>query len=114
MKKLPFLVVFLFAAGFCFSGSAEAQSGCCSYHSGVCGCRCCDGTSLSAKCAPNYPSCDDNGKVKSATQSPSVNSYNTAAGSSLVSTAPEVQKSWWDKIVDSVKGVFDYIGNLFK
>lgn len=38
--------------------SAEARSGCCSHHGGVCGCRCCDGTPLSAKCAPYYPSCN--------------------------------------------------------
>jgi len=32
-----------------------ARSGCCSHHGGVCGCGCCDGTSLSATCAPYYP-----------------------------------------------------------
>ena len=37
---------------------AEARSGCCSWHDGVCGCRCCDGTPLSDKCAPYYPSCN--------------------------------------------------------
>jgi hypothetical protein len=35
-----------------------ARSGCCSHHGGVCGCGCCDGTSLSATCAPYYPSCN--------------------------------------------------------
>jgi len=35
-----------------------ARSGCCSWHGGVCGCRCCDGSALSAKCAPYYPSCN--------------------------------------------------------
>ena len=35
-----------------------ARSGCCSHHGGVCGCRCCDGSSLSATCAPYYPSCN--------------------------------------------------------
>lgn len=35
----------------------EARRGCCSHHGGVCGCRCCDGTPLSAKCAPYYPHC---------------------------------------------------------
>lgn len=35
----------------------QARSGCCSHHGGVCGCSCCDGTSLSAKCAPYYPQC---------------------------------------------------------
>ena len=36
---------------------AFARSGCCSHHGGVCGCGCCDGTGLSAKCAPYYPEC---------------------------------------------------------
>jgi len=34
-----------------------ARSGCCSWHGGVCGCKCCDGTPLSATCAPYYPEC---------------------------------------------------------
>lgn len=52
MKKFIALLVliFLFSAG-----SANAQSGCCSWHGGVCGSRCCDGSALSAKCAPYYP-----------------------------------------------------------
>jgi len=37
--------------------NAEARQGCCSHHGGVCGCHCCDGTSLSATCAPYYPQC---------------------------------------------------------
>lgn len=36
---------------------ASARSGCCSHHGGVCGCGCCDGSGLSAKCAPYYPEC---------------------------------------------------------
>ena len=35
-----------------------ARSGCCSHHGGVCGCGCCDGTGLSATCAPYYPRCN--------------------------------------------------------
>lgn len=35
-----------------------ARSGCCSHHGGVCGCGCCDGTDLSATCAPYYPQCN--------------------------------------------------------
>ena len=34
---------------------AQAQSGCCSSHGGVCGCACCDGTQLSEKCRPYFP-----------------------------------------------------------
>ncbi len=33
---------------------SEARSGCCSHHGGVCGCACCDGSPLSARCAPYY------------------------------------------------------------
>lgn len=36
-----------------------ARSGCCSHHGGVCGCGCCDGSGLSATCAPYYPWCND-------------------------------------------------------
>ena len=34
-----------------------AWPGCCSWHDGVCGCSCCDGTPLSDKCLPHYPEC---------------------------------------------------------
>jgi hypothetical protein len=50
-------VVMLFAVALFFSGGAEARQGCCSHHGGVCGCQCCDGTPLSAKCLPYYPAC---------------------------------------------------------
>ncbi len=48
----------------------QARQGCCSHHGGVCGCHCCDGTSLSATCAPYYPQCN----TKSV---PTVPSYNS-------------------------------------
>lgn len=41
-----------------FPGAIYARSGCCSHHGGVCGCGCCDGTSLSSTCAPYYPQCN--------------------------------------------------------
>lgn len=44
----------------------EARRGCCSHHGGVCGCTCCDGTSLSAKCSPYYPACSENKQVSKA------------------------------------------------
>lgn len=54
-NKIIFFLTFLF---FIFSHSViYARSGCCSHHGGVCGCGCCDGTSLSSTCAPYYPSC---------------------------------------------------------
>lgn len=46
-----------------FPKSIEARSGCCSHHGGVCGCGCCDGTPLSATCAPYYPNCGGNNSV---------------------------------------------------
>jgi histone deacetylase complex regulatory component SIN3 len=55
MKKIIALTILFL--GLFFATIAFARSGCCSHHSGVCGCRCCDGTSLSATCAPYYPSC---------------------------------------------------------
>lgn len=49
---LFFIIVILFPL------STDARSGCCSWHGGVCGCSCCDGTPLSATCAPYYPHCN--------------------------------------------------------
>ena len=62
-KNKTFLVIII--AVFIIGGflslfntdDVEARSGCCSWHGGVCGCRCCDGTPLSAKCLPYYPHC---------------------------------------------------------
>jgi hypothetical protein len=47
------IVCFSLLISFLISIS-EARQGCCSHHGGVCGCGCCDGTPLSAKCAPYY------------------------------------------------------------
>lgn len=58
MLKKRLVVSFFFLFFFLiFNSSVFARSGCCSHHGGVCGCGCCDGTSLSATCAPYYPSC---------------------------------------------------------
>lgn len=57
MKKLIFLLVLMFLTLFLLPKIVEARSGCCSHHGGVCGCGCCDGTSLSTTCAPYYPEC---------------------------------------------------------
>ena len=61
------IIVFIAFILFCVS-SAEARRGCCSHHGGVCGCACCDGTSLSAKCAPYYPDCRDGKKDRPESQ----------------------------------------------
>lgn len=59
MLEKRIVVSFFFIIFFLlnFSSIIFARSGCCSYHGGVCGCGCCDGTSLSATCAPYYPNC---------------------------------------------------------
>lgn len=60
-KKLiiKLFLILLVAFSFLFISivDAKARRGCCSHHGGVCGCSCCDGTSLSSKCAPYYPQC---------------------------------------------------------
>lgn len=56
MKKILFAVVIILIA---IPSISLARSGCCSYHGGVCGCECCDGSSLSSTCAPYYPACGD-------------------------------------------------------
>ncbi|MFA5188655.1 MAG: hypothetical protein WC460_04820 [Patescibacteria group bacterium] len=55
MKKIIFSIVILFVA---IPVLVNARSGCCSHHGGVCGCSCCDGSALSATCAPYYPECN--------------------------------------------------------
>jgi hypothetical protein len=55
--KLTVIVIAVLIFLFSLPIITEARSGCCSHHGGVCGCGCCDGTSLSATCAPYYPEC---------------------------------------------------------
>lgn len=64
------LSVFLFFSLIFLPKNIEARSGCCSHHDGVCGCRCCDGSSLSSTCAPYYPSCNSVPVVTQPTSTP--------------------------------------------
>lgn len=59
MKKicLILILVIIFSGVFICANTSFARSGCCSWHQGVCGCSCCDGTPLSSTCAPYYPNC---------------------------------------------------------
>jgi len=57
MRRTLTTTVFVFWLIFSTPNISFARSGCCSYHDGVCGCSCCDGTPLSDTCAPYYPSC---------------------------------------------------------
>lgn len=101
MKKLllPILIIILSCYILLPLNNVEARQGCCSHHGGVCGCHCCDGTSLSATCAPYYPQCN----TKSV---PTTQNYNspTSKESSGVSI-------WWWII--GIGGV-GYLVYLFK
>ena len=67
----PFAIfIFLFVFSLIFPTRLFARSGCCSHHGGVCGCGCCDGTSLSTTCAPYYPQCSQSVYTPIATKVP--------------------------------------------
>src|SRR5947207_8001722 len=59
MKISLFIASFLIFLFTLAIQTADARSGCCSHHGGVCGCGCCDGSPLSAICAPYYPQCSN-------------------------------------------------------
>jgi hypothetical protein len=59
---MPKAIALAFLIGIAIVAPAWAHSGCCSHHGGVCGCSCCDGTALSATCAPYYPGCGSGGE----------------------------------------------------
>jgi hypothetical protein len=73
MRKVIFLNILLFIFFLSNSYPIFARSGCCSHHSGVCGCGCCDGTPLSSTCAPYYPECSGGGSVQQ--QQPTFTDY---------------------------------------
>jgi len=66
MKKILFILIILL---FTIPKVVGARGGCCSHHGGVCGCSCCDGTGLSATCAPYYPGCNEAKNITSKTES---------------------------------------------
>ncbi|KKN06452.1 hypothetical protein LCGC14_1077080 [marine sediment metagenome] len=57
MKNISIILISILIMLFYLNYEIEARRGCCSHHGGVCGCSCCDGTPLSAKCRPYYPQC---------------------------------------------------------
>lgn len=79
MKFLIFVLIFfsfLFLP-FLSLNKVDARSGCCSWHGGVCGCSCCDGTSLSSTCAPYYPECSGGSSYYSRPSCPLHSSYDS-------------------------------------
>jgi micrococcal nuclease len=59
IQKLSISLSLFFIVLFLIPNIPEARRGCCSHHGGVCGCQCCDGSPLSAKCALYYPNCNN-------------------------------------------------------
>jgi len=99
-KKNIFLVSTVFLAVVLFYiPKVDARSGCCSSHGGVCGCGCCDGSGLSATCAPYYPECNSaptyTAPTKPATipQKPTTSPTYTAPSNSSSSVTPISQLS---------------------
>lgn len=79
---------------FSIPNISYARSGCCSWHGGVCGCQCCDGTPLSDTCAPYYPGCSQPVFIPpAATKRPTVNTPtpSTPEPTSQPTEIPEVE-----------------------
>jgi len=88
-KPTSFLMLALFVATmvlatFLIAPQAEARRGCCSWHGGVCGCRCCDGSPLSSTCAPYYPSCSSGGSYSNSL--PDTSGWSTNDWTNYIST----------------------------
>lgn len=95
------VIVFLLIPAF----NIEARSGCCSWHGGVCGCSCCDGTPLSSTCLPYYPECSG-GSIFS----PSYNyDYDFPSYSSSIPDCPF--NSSYDSISGSCKCYSGYVAS---
>lgn len=103
-----------------------ARSGCCSWHEGVCGCSCCDGTPLSATCAPYYPGCG--GGYTQRPTCPVYSTYNsltekcecmsgyTASGNSCISMDQACQNKYgynskYNSLKDSCECRYGYVFN---
>jgi hypothetical protein len=63
MKRVLLLATLAIILASFLPKNVSARSGCCSHHGGVCGCGCCDGSSLSSTCAPYYPMCTNKNTV---------------------------------------------------
>jgi len=78
----------------------EARRGCCSWHGGVCGCQCCDGTPLSSTCLPYYPGCGGGGFYNPP-------SYDYPSYAPTIPDCP--LNSYYDSISDSCKCYSGYV-----
>jgi len=105
MNKVLLIIGLALLFSFSVSKDIQARSGCCSHHGGVCGCRCCDGSSLSVKCAPYYPSCSQPAYVvPTITKAPIVYTPNPSTPKPiLTSTLAPVQIPISKPIVSPIK-----------
>lgn len=97
--------IFLILIFFLFNSAVEveARQGCCSRHGGVCGCSCCDGTSLSSKCAPYYPQCSSKASIYDYEKKES-KWYNNGLVYLMGCVAIWIGGGWiWDKIKERKK-----------
>lgn len=112
MKKIIFasvLIIFLItllSISFLLPIRSDARQGCCSHHSGVCGCQCCDGTSLSATCAPYYPQC--NREIQTAKEWLAENNIPSV---SINSDKQDYGLIWWGLGIVCVGGAWYYFKN---
>ena len=100
-KSLIILILISFLLFGLITG-IDAHKGCCSHHGGVCsyqcpnggiGYRCCDGTPLSAKCAPYYAQCSDYTHPQVTTNAAtSVTATSATLNANLVSTGAPVKE----------------------
>ncbi len=89
----------------------DARSGCCSHHGGVCGCGCCDGTPLSATCAPYYPQCNreasDSGYTPPVVNTAPITNYKAVATNNNPtdnSSTGDDNSAWWGLGIVAVIG----------
>jgi len=91
----------------------SAWPGCCSHHGGVCGCHCCDGTSLSTTCAPHYPQCNSSSVSITAPQTTKYSIPIITEPNSLQTTVSQSNHSsksyiWWWVIGGGLIGIMLY------
>ena len=101
MKKLLLLSTLILLIFLALpNNNVEARSGCCSWHGGVCGCQCCDGTPLSSTCLPYYPECGGGGLYD----------YPFYDYPSYTPSIPECPlNSYYDSLTDSCKCYSGYV-----
>lgn len=112
IKIISIAIIILFTLWLILPQIVEARSGCCSWHRGVCsyqcpsgsgvGYRCCDGTSLSAKCAPYYAKCSV------------IDPRDTAAVSGTQSKEKSYNWIWWVIGIIIIGGIAYHYGKKKK